>query len=393
MTQHRQPGPALSRAPRIRPVRRSRTSLRRHLLTFSGVTLVIAMALVVGTQATRWGAPDAAVHLNVATDPVAPSSSSSSAAAGADVSATGKGASSTTSGAKPVVPKPAASSSSTSTATPVRAAGSVAPLSLNGPTKFGVTVWPVNGEGYTAAYQRSARTYGNLGVTRVFYPGLPSPWPGPAGLTGKSVVVSFRASPDAVAAGTYDRQLGSWFNNAPTDRTVFWSYSHEPEDNVARGEFSAASYRAAWKHLRVLADRANNPNLKATLILMCWTTGKSGRTPSDFYAGPSVIDVVAFDCYNWAGRKGYYADPAEIYSNGIAWAKSIGKPFGIAETGSIKIAGDSAGTKRGAWLRSVGTYLDAHNALFAAYFDVKLATDYRLVDDPSQNAWAAVCSA
>ena len=71
--------------------------------------------------------------------------------------------------------------------------------------------------------------------------------------------------------GIHDAALRAWFDRAPRGYDVFWSYLHEPEDNVTRGEFSAAQYTAAWVHIAALAQAAGNPRLRSTLILMCWT--------------------------------------------------------------------------------------------------------------------------
>ena len=64
--------------------------------------------------------------------------------------------------------------------------------------------------------------YGGMEVVRVFYPGLPSKWPGRAGEVGGSVVVSFKANPSDVLAGRHDAYLAEWFRTAPRDRDIWW---------------------------------------------------------------------------------------------------------------------------------------------------------------------------
>ncbi len=49
---------------------------------------------------------------------------------------------------------------------------------------------------------------------------------------------------------------------------IYWSYYHEPEDNIADGEFTLADYKAAWAPVVSLANAAHNPDLHSTLILM-----------------------------------------------------------------------------------------------------------------------------
>jgi hypothetical protein len=257
-------------------------------------------------------------------------------------------------------------------------------------TLFGTVVAKRGTETFEQAQQRADSTYGGLDISRVFYGGAPQPWPGAAGYSGRPVVVSFRYSPVQVLSGTYDQALLSWFANAPSDREVYWSYSHEPEDNIERGDFSAADYRAAWVHISTIAAAASNPHLHPTLILMCWSLGTaSGRNWRDYYAGPGWVEIVAFDCYNYGDRQGRYVAPAVLFDRVVTFGTDTGIPWAIAEVGSKKIASDTTGDDRAAWLRKVGQFL-AGKAIFVNYFDVKLVADYRLLDAPSQAAWREV---
>jgi len=257
-------------------------------------------------------------------------------------------------------------------------------------TLFGTVVAKRGTETFPQAQQRADSTYGGLDISRVFYGGAPQPWPGFAGYSERPVVVSFRYAPSEVLLGTYDEALLSWFANAPTDREVYWSYSHEPEDNIQSGEFTAVDYRAAWTHISGLAAAVGNPRLHPTLILMCWSLGPaSGRDWRDYYAGPAAIEIVAFDCYNYGDRKGKYVDPAVLFDRIVTFGQSTGIPWAIAEVGSKKIESDTTGDGRAAWLRQVGQFL-AGKAIFVNYFDVKLRGDYRLLDEPSQAAWREV---
>jgi len=106
---------------------------------------------------------------------------------------------------------------------------------------------------------------------RYFNPGAPAAWPGNAGAVNRTVIVSFKLNPSDILSGAEDSRMKTWFANAPRDRDVYWSYYHEPEDQIADGDFSAADYRSAWRHLKSLANQAHNPRLYSTLILMQWT--------------------------------------------------------------------------------------------------------------------------
>ena len=47
---------------------------------------------------------------------------------------------------------------------------------------------------------------------------------------------------------------------------TWWSFWHEPEDDIERGGFTAEQYRAAWAHLDALETAVHNKNLRSTLI-------------------------------------------------------------------------------------------------------------------------------
>ena len=237
-------------------------------------------------------------------------------------------------------------------------------------------------------------------ISRVFYRAAPQSWPGFAGASGRPVVLSFRYRPSDVVAGRYDAALAAFFRGAP-DYDVYWSFSHEPEDNIARGEFTAVDYRAAWQHIADIAanEAPATAKLHPTLILMCYTMNpKSRRNWLNYYV-PTAQEMIAFDCYNHAWRRGAYGPPAKIFKPLTDWAAlNPTIPWGVSEVGSILASGDTTGSGRAAWLRSVGSFLvaqheaDPQAALFGIYFDVrgKKGTDYRLTDESSRSAWSEV---
>jgi hypothetical protein len=249
-------------------------------------------------------------------------------------------------------------------------------------------VYQEPGETFAQAWQRRVNEFGRLPIDRTYYSGLPAAWPGTAGYSGGDVVVSFKADPNQVVTGAYDATIRNWFATAPRDREIYWSYYHEPEDNIEAGQFTAATYRAAWQRVSALADQAQNPHLHATLILMCWTLeAGSHRTFADYYPGAAAVDVLGWDCYNGKWASGAYIDPSVQFAKVLATSQSTGKPFGIAEFGSNLATGDTSGTGRAAWLRTSGAWLSANHARFVAYYDSPLNGDYRLNDAPSIAAW------
>jgi hypothetical protein len=260
----------------------------------------------------------------------------------------------------------------------------------SGGTMFGTSLWTGDGTTKDQALARVTAAYGRPEVVRVFYTGLPAAWPGAAGVSGGPVVVSFKANPKDVLSGSLDGQMSNWFSTAPRDRQVFWTYFHEPEDDIARGAFTAADYRAAWQHLATLADKAGNPRLRSNLVLMCWSLNPaSHRNWEDYFAGTGAVDTLGWDCYNAAAAKGQYPAASTLISAAVNTSKSVGLPWGIAELGSKLAPGDS-GSGRAAWLHDAANFSRANGAAYVTYFDSTVGGDFRLLDAPSKQAWREV---
>jgi hypothetical protein len=274
------------------------------------------------------------------------------------------------------------------------AAGALPPLQPipRGRSLAGASVQLQNGESFAQGLARADRTYGPLEVARVFYSGSPPSWKGSrAEVAARTVVVSFKMQPRDVNAGRHDSQLAAWFGSAPRNYDIYWSYWHEPEDDIEDGRFSAADYRAAWRRISGIAGRAGNPKLHPTLILMCFSLNPgSNRNWRDYYPGDDAVAALGWDCYNYGRKKGEYATPQSIFGKSIEVSRSVNKPFGYAEMGSALLPGDN-GAGRAAWLRSVGAYLQGQGPLWMSYWDAAKDIDFRLLDAPSQQAWQAVC--
>lgn len=265
-------------------------------------------------------------------------------------------------------------------------------LQPSGSTYFGASVPPWSGPTWDEAVARADATFGGLAVVRVFYDGEPEPWPGRAGEVARPVVVSFKPPIREVLDGEHDAALRTWFARAPTQYDVYWSLHHEPEDDIERGEFTAADYRAAWQRVARLADKANNPRLHATLVIMNHSLRSgSGRVVEDYYPGDGVLDVIAVDAYNTMWRRGEFVPAERLVGPGASWAASKGTGFAIAELGS-RFVGDDDGEQRAQWLREVAAAAQAHDAEFVTYWN-SVATDnvaYRLTDEAGIDAWSEV---
>jgi len=262
-------------------------------------------------------------------------------------------------------------------AQPVRisAAGSSIPL-------FGSSV------GYVGLAQTTAQ-FGQMPIVRVYYPGLPAAnaWDGGvAGANHSAVIVSFKALPTDVLSGADDATLTHFFDTAPTGHPIYYSYYHEPEDNIADGQFTLADYKAAWARVVALADAAHNPDLHSTLILMSWDLVKaSGRDWKSYLPGGGIISTLGWDAYPVGSATNVNPQPtapADFMGPCIAASESVGLPYGFAEFGLSTAAG------RPAWMTEVGNYLMSSGALFATVFNgVAEYPTLQLTDQASQDVW------
>jgi hypothetical protein len=218
------------------------------------------------------------------------------------------------------------------------------------------------GESYQQAWDRVQQQL-HPQVIRFFNGGTNGPaWPSKTG--DAPLVISFKIPPAQVLNGSYDNQLRTFF--AQTPQKTYWTYWHEPEDDIERGSFTAAQYRSAWAHIASIAKASGKP-LVSTLILMGWTTKPaSHRTWTDYYPGSDVIDVVAWDCYATTSD----ATPESMYASARAASVSAGKPWAIAETAASEHRFPDP-QKREAMLTSMSRWLAASNPqpVFVTYFD------------------------
>jgi hypothetical protein len=215
------------------------------------------------------------------------------------------------------------------------------------PTAFGAVVKPQGKQTYPNALAQSESRYGRLGVIRYFDANAPDAWSDYTARWGdRSAILSFRIPPSVVLSGSQDQALRRFFAEAPTGRPTYWSYMHEPEDDIARGEMSAPAFRAAFAHVAALAAEAENPQLHATLIMMCYTANPtSGRNWRNYYA-EGAVQLIAWDCYNHAWRRGTYGTPENLLDRAVATSQEAGLPWGIAELGSLVGSRDPDGSGR-----------------------------------------------
>lgn len=259
---------------------------------------------------------------------------------------------------------------------------------------IGSSVPQNTGETWAQALVRHDAETGPHDIFRVFYTSLPdASWAGSkADQCNRPVVVSFKANPADVNAGKHDALLRGWFASMPTnEHKIWWSFYHEPEDNIARGEFTAAAFRSAFRRVAGLAAEANNPNLFSTLILMGWTVDPaSGRNFTNYWPGGDVVDVIGWDPYSALGK---YETPAAVFDAAAAKSQEMGKPWGIAETGAMQISSDATGSGQANWINSVRTYMGTKNPVWVIYWNSTVTKDgvphdYRLKTSAAKTAWS-----
>lgn len=211
----------------------------------------------------------------------------------------------------------------------------------------------------------------NAQVVRLYSgnPGKLPTWPN--NFPGIVPIVSFKLNPSNVLAGDYDSPLKAFFASAP--HRAYWDYWHEPENEIAAGNFMATDYIAAFQHIATIAKaNAKSSLLRCALILMGWTTAPaSHRNWRDYYPGDDVIDVIAWDIYFNGAHQGpnpptHEDDPTTFFDNCVAACKSAGKPFAIAEVG-VNINLDLP--TRAAALLALHNELVTLKPEFVSYFD------------------------
>jgi hypothetical protein len=243
--------------------------------------------------------------------------------------------------------------------------------------------------GSSAILAQDRAEFGQLPIVRLYYPGMPSSNAWTTGLPAQAksaVVVSFKAQPSAILSGADNAALSHFFDTAPTGHPIYYSFYHEPENNIAAGQFTASAYRAAWAHVVALADAAHNPDLHSILILMAYDLKPaSHRNWRDYMPSGGIISTLGWDAYPAGaagGGKLAATPPAQFMGPEVAASKAAGLPFGFAEFGLPTSVG------RAEWLNEVGNYLMTSGALFGTLFDSSaVSPSMQLTDSASISVW------
>ena len=264
-----------------------------------------------------------------------------------------------------------------------------------GDTNFGSTVQLQPQEKWVDGIARVEGDVGHLGNVRIFQT-VPSPGVLQA-VGSRNGIFSFDLPPAQVLAGTYDAQFRAFFAAAPKDHTTWWNYFHEADVAYQQGRITdLAQFRAASAHVAALGRAAGNARLQNAVILVGWSANPySGVNIADYLPNDrTLVDVIAYDNYNdGAIRQGMYGDPTNMVNYDRSAAAALGKPFAVAEFGSVVLGSDYAG--RAAWIRSFSQVAATNGAQFVSYFNSDQygqGNEFRLLDQPSQDSYRAVLS-
>lgn len=266
------------------------------------------------------------------------------------------------------------------------------------PILWGSSVWVnwAQGETKEVAYQRVKTAFGQHDILRQYEtdPVWPSWIPKEA-----TVQISFKINPAEVLNGSKDAVLTTFFEAMSSNKKVYWTYFHEPEDDIKEGAFTAEQYRNAFDYIINLQKSLNKPNLVPTLCLMSYSlTPESNRNWRDYL--PTKVELLSWDGYY---RDNMNLDVAKVFDKVRAVAVETGLPWAVAETGVNKMkksgevneAMDIETRKQLLTALSTDIKNKKPRPVYVSYFDSDPShdaafSDWRISDDPTMvAAWKA----
>jgi hypothetical protein len=207
------------------------------------------------------------------------------------------------------------------------------------------------------------------------------------------VHISWKPDLAALIAGSLDAQIRA---------AVAWAQAlqargiepvlevwHEPDAKARKGSGTVAQYVAAksafGRRVRELA-----PTIRTALTLTGWTFNPaSGINPDEW--GTVVADVLGVDC-DGINSTTKYPDYGPVIAAAAAWAKSHGYDLAVPEFGEPRLASDTDGSKRAAWLTEQAAKLEAAGVGWVQLFDytATATVPYELTTPAEIAAWQAV---
>jgi len=154
-------------------------------------------------------------------------------------------------------------------------------------------------------------------------------------------------------------------------RTLF-TFHHEPETTANMSYGTSADFVAAFRRVVTIFRAEGVPNVE---YLWNMTANSFFTKPTDrrhalkWYPGPSYVDHVAIDPYNWYAcgpGNGKWRPLAQIVEPALAFARRQGKRVVLGEFASEIDASDPA--RKVAWIDEAHRFLAANAPSFRAVF-------------------------
>jgi hypothetical protein len=157
-----------------------------------------------------------------------------------------------------------------------------------------------------------------------------------------------------IAGGRYDTVLEEKGTSLRgLGRPVYFVFHPEPENDTVSG--SAADFKRAFNHIRMVFDSVGAKNLRWMATLMRGTYHGHNGGPRRWF--PPAADIVGADGYNRGGcSRGGWVSFKDVFAAARGYARARGMPLFIEEWGSVE--GSSCGTHPGhdkaTWIRDAG---------------------------------------
>lgn len=277
-------------------------------------------------------------------------------------------------------------------------------VSVNEPTLFGSSVLTSDGVNH---YDDFDTLFGDIKISRTYCglnqnpPKYASQLAAQDAAHGAASATSFKYYPSDVLSGSKDAIIGSIFSSMQPGAVRWWSYWHEPDDEIyVSSTFTSADYLAAWNHINELSA-AYTPagvDARAYTCVMEYSmrpADKHGpQSPRPFegmYPG-DFIQALGFDVYSgWNDKNPYTLDPAEQFDKLFALGQQYGKPICLPEFGTAATAPSGVSMTRAQWITNALRYMEPHadEISFITYWNDGFAI---LTDDTAAaSVWKGMC--
>jgi beta-mannanase len=200
---------------------------------------------------------------------------------------------------------------------------------------------------------------------------------------GRTPLLSWSAAPkttaSAIASGSQDAVIRAAATALRGTHTVYLRPFYEFDQPKGHPRYIGTSTQvvAAWKHTYQVFRSAGATNVKFVWCPMAFDYAKG--VAQRFWPGPSYVDYVAADGYNFPNRSKWRAF-GDIFASALAFATQQAKPFIVAETAS---PGNDPRTA--SWITQAETWAASHPSVAAiVYFDSisPKGYDFRLLAHP-----------